>query len=77
MTTDDLCRELSPQAACPRGPHRHPSKPQGPFTLWQDFGNGWSFVDFPTLVLALEAPRYTNQWHISKPAVYVVMEDEA
>ena len=50
-------------------------KPQGPYTLWLDYGyEGWKPTDFATLRAALEADKYSSNWHISRPATYSIIE---
>ncbi len=53
-----------------------PTKPQGPYTLWQDNGTeGWNWRDFATLKEALESSeRYSSNWVIHRQVAYDVQE---
>lgn len=53
--------------------------PKGPYTLWVNLGcyEGWKFSDHATLQEALEAEKHGYDWHISKPASYIVTDADA
>lgn len=52
------------------------SKPQGPYTVWVDYGSeGWNPTDFDSLQTALEWDRSgCSRYVITKPVQYRVQE---
>jgi hypothetical protein len=50
--------------------------PQGPYTLWVNHGDGWSFEDFRTLKEAMMATRYTSMWTVQKPVAWSAVDAE-